>query len=139
MPFSTKNLLPIIATVVLLIGISSTLYVNATKQPVDTQNPRVIINGEAYDIANLFTLFSEKTVTTDDGEFTGIPLDELIVYANVDTPENHHYTIKADDYQQTVNWEAMQNGIFYQERLRVIFPNLAHSFWMYDVVEIEVT
>lgn len=132
-----KNL-PFIAIVVLIVGISSTVYVHASKQVVNTDNPMIIIHNQEYEVLNLFTIFSLKTVITDDGEFTGIPLNELIVYAGVNQPMNYQYTIIADGYQQTVKWESMQNGIFWQEELRVIFPELAHSFWVYDVLEIKV-
>ena len=138
MSFITRKNLPIIAIAILLVGMGSTLYVHATKQTKNSETPTLLINDQEYYVDELFSLFSLKTVTTDDSEYTGIPLDELLVYAHIDNPTSHQYTIKANGYQQTVQWESMETGIFYRDELRVVFPNLAHSFWVYDVLEIEV-
>lgn len=143
MSLGKEKLIPILAILVLIIGSSSSLYVYATQNETSNINSdnfdRSIIIGEnEILISYAFENIEEITIETDDGEKTGIPTDELIVLSGIECPSCHKYTIKAEDnYQKTVNWENMQNGILTKES-RVYFPDLAHAFWVRDVIEIEV-
>lgn len=136
-----EKLIPILAMAVLLVAISSTLYVTA--QQSETNDMKMIqINNEQLNIDELYNNINTITIETDDGEKTGLPLDEVLEYSKVSCIECNSYTIKAKEpYQQTVSGSEMKNGILtYDEKYnaRVYFPNLAHSFWVYNIVEIEV-
>lgn len=97
-----------------------------------------MINNVQYSKTEFFKILNPLTIYTDDGEKTGIPLDELIIFAGVSCPSCHEYCIiAADGYQQTVTWETMQTGIFTQDH-RVYFPEFAHSFWVRNVIKIEM-
>ena len=133
-----EKLIPIFAMVVLLVGTVSSIYVHATQVNTDGDTNFITIDNQEYDLEQLFSIIKQRTVETDDGEKTGIALDELIIYVGVGCPACHEYTIKEKGpYQQTVVWENMQNGIL-TDYGRVYFPNLAHAFWVYNVGSIEV-
>jgi hypothetical protein len=129
-----EKTIPIIAMIILLVGIFSTLYVHATQVNKDT----ILINEKEYTIEHLFLIGAKKTIQTDEGEKYGVSLEDLILKTSIDCSKCHEYTIKAKDgYQQTIPWNIMKTGVLTKE-VRVFFPDTAHSFWVRDVVEIEV-
>lgn len=133
-----QNIIPFLAMMVLLIGSISTLYVHAnqTQQVIDDNT--LLINNQAFNIQELFTTFSNTTIQTDNGNKTGILLSEIILSFSLDCPDCHTYLIKSSDgYQQTVDWDDIQQGILSLEK-QVYFPHLAHAFWVRDVTQIEV-
>jgi len=135
------RLFPILAISVLLIGIVSSLYVTALSNEQNIKEEIIKINGFNFDKNDFFKDISEKTISTDRGEKTGYALDEMIIKSGVTCTDCHKYTFKAvlpDPYQQTVDWEDIKTGIFSLNRDIVYFPNLPHSFWVYNIVEIEV-
>ena len=133
-----ENLIPVLAITLLLVGICSTLYVHATQINPETDVGSITINGQKYAVEDLFLVVEQKTIIADENEETGIALDEMMYYTNVGCPSCHEYTIKAKDtYQQTVTWDDMQTGIL-TEQNRVFFPDMAHTFWVCNVIEIEV-
>ena len=133
-----QNIIPLLAMIVLIIGSISTLYVHANQSSESTNLETILINNQSFDIQSLFDRFSNTTIKTDDGEKTGILLSEILVSTNIDCPSCSSYIIKASDgYQQTVNWDDIQQGILTMEK-RMYFPHLAHAFWVRDIVKIEV-
>jgi hypothetical protein len=129
-----EKVIPIIAMVVLFIGIFSTIYVDANQVEKDT----IEINGRNFTLDQLFSDGVERTIETDEGDKTGIALDDIIINVGVGCVQCYDYTIKAKDgYQQTVNWDILKTGIFTDYK-SVFFPDTAHSFWVRDVIEIEV-
>ncbi len=133
-----KNIIPFLAMTVLIIGSISTLYVHANQSLQTVNADSIIINDDPFQLQQLFTTYSNTTIETDDGIKTGIVLSEIITSLNLNCPSCHRYLIKASDgYQQTVDWNDMQQGILSNEK-RVYFPHLAHAFWVRDVTEIEV-
>jgi hypothetical protein len=129
-----EKTIPIIAMLVLLIGIFSTIYVHANQIEKET----IAINGQDFTLDQLFSNGVVREINTDEGKQTGIALDELIIMIGIDCTRCNEYTIKAKDgYQQTVNWDVFKTGILTDYR-KVIFPDTAHSFWVRDVIEIEV-
>lgn len=129
-----KELIPIIAMIVLLIGTFSTLYVHATQINKDT----ITINAQEYSIDQLFSIVDTKTIETSEGEKTGIALDDLMIKVGISCTSCNDYTIKAKDkYQQTINWNVMKTGIL-TDYSTVYFPDTAHTFWVRNVIEIEV-
>ena len=133
-----EKLIPLLAMTVLLVGAFSSVYVHATQIEEASDGNTITINGQLYSIDDLFSKIKQKTIETDDGKKQGIALDELIIYTGVGCPTCHEYKIVSKDkYQQTVTWEDMQLGVLTNDN-RVFFPNLAHAFWIYDIVKIEV-
>ncbi len=123
---------------VLIIGSISTLYVHANQTSESTNHETILINNQSFEIQSLFNTFSNTTIETDDGEKTGILLSKILTSTTIDCPSCSSYTLKASDgYQQTVNWDDIQQGILTMEK-RTYFPHLAHAFWVRDIVQIEV-
>jgi len=129
-----EKTIPIFAMIILLIGIFSNVYVYANEISKDTIN----IQGQEYTIDQLFGLVSTKTIIIDDSEISGASLEELVLKMYPQCSSCSQFTIKAKDgYQQTVSWEVMKTGIL-TDKYRVIFADTAHSFWVRDVIKIEV-
>ena len=136
-----QNLFPILAIVVLMIGIFSSLYVTALSKTQNIDEGIIKINEIEFLKIDFLKDIEKKTIITDRGEKTGYALDSIILKSGVSCPECHKYTFKAvlpDPYQQTVDWEDIKTGIFSLDRDIVYFPYKTHSFWVYNIVEIEV-
>jgi hypothetical protein len=135
MNIAREKVVPLFAIVCLLIGMSATIYVQASLSSKNT----ITLNGNDYTVDQLFTLGTTRTITTDDGEKSGIALDDIILKVGIDCPSCHHYIVQAKDgYQQTVNWELMQQGVLTKDS-RVYFSHTAHALWVRDVIQIGVS
>lgn len=129
-----EKIIPIIAMIILLIGMFSAVYVHATQIDKDT----ITINEKEYTIDQLFRFGTSKSILTDEGEKIGIALDDLINKLGVECGECNEYTFKAKDgYQQSVNWDLIKKGVL-TDSSRVYFSDTAHALWVRDVIEIEV-
>jgi len=129
-----EKIIPILAISVLLLGVLSVLYVNATQINKDT----ITINGNQFTLDQIFSMTKSRSIETDEGEKTGIALDDLMLKSGVNCPSCHNYIIKAEDkYQQTFSWDILKTGIL-TDYGRVYFPDTAHTFWIRNVIEIEV-
>jgi len=136
MSMGTEKVLPVLAISVLLIGSFSALFVHANQ--VTVEKDIITINNQKYFIQELFESVDVKTIELEEGKKTGLALDKLIIFSNVECPSCHKYSITAEDsYQKTFNWEDMKKGIL-TEYKRTYFKDKAHAFWIYDVVEIKV-
>jgi hypothetical protein len=125
----------ILAISVITIGIISTILVYANTEEDNTNI--ITLNGNNLDISLIFTNIDEIQINTDDGIVNGIPLDELINFTGENCPSCFKYRlIGSDGYKQTVNWDDMKNGILTIDK-KAIFPHLAHSFWVKDIIKIE--
>jgi len=133
-----EKILPFIAMIVLIIGIGATFYVNAQQSMIAEYQEFITINGENIDTRQLFQTISLKTIETDDGDKTGIPIDAIINISSITCPSCNTYTfIASDGYQQTVEWLQIQKGVF-TDKNQVFFPGLAHTFWVRNIIEIKV-
>jgi len=129
-----EKVLPVFAIAVLLIGCFSALYVNA----IEDDSKTIKINDNEYTISQIFSLANTRTIITDEGEKTGVALDDLIIKTGIVCSSCNAYTFKSKDgYQQTVIWDYLEKGVLTKEN-RIYFSNSAHSFWVKDIVEIEV-
>jgi hypothetical protein len=129
-----EKVIPILAMAMLLIGTTSAVYVNAGVSSTSL----VEINNQEYSIDEIFSLGDSVTIQTDEGEKTGVSLENLIIRLNVGCPSCFKYAIKGrDGYQQTVDWELLKTGIL-TDYSNIYFPDTAHKFWVKDVIEIEV-
>ena len=129
-----EKLLPVFAIAVLIIGCFFSLYVNA----IEGDSKTIKINNEEYTISQIFNLANTRTIITDEGEKTGVALDDLIINTAGKCYSCNAYTFKSKDgYQQTVPWDYLQKGVLTEDN-RIYFSDTAHSFWVKDIVEIEV-
>jgi hypothetical protein len=129
-----EKLLPVFAIIILLIACFFALYVHATE--VDSE--KIKINNQEFTINEFFSIADTRTIITDEGEKTGIALDDLILKTGSLCPSCNTYTFKAKDgYQQTVTGDYLQKGVLTKDK-RIYFSDTPHSFWVRDIVEIEV-
>jgi hypothetical protein len=126
------RLLPILALILLFIASSSSLYVYATQTTTETLK----INNQDYTIDQVFSIVRPRT--SNDSQFTGIALDDLMIKTGVTSPEAHTYTLRGvDGYEKTVTWENMQNGLLTKNR-ESFFSDLPKAFRVKDIMTIEV-
>lgn len=131
-------MIPFFAMAVLLVSMASSVYVYTVQSQLTVSDNSLLIDDVEYNIDQLFDTIPQTTVSLDEFDKTGIPLDDLIISTGLSCPSCHAYVIVAlDGYRQTVTWENMEAGIYTEEN-RVYFPGLAHSFWVRDVIEIKV-
>ena len=129
-----QKFIPVLAMVLLLIGVISALYVNATQLNKDT----ITINNQEYTFDDFLLLGGEKTIETVDGKVTGASLENIIKSIGVSCSSCSKYTIKAaDGYQKTVEWDVLKTGVLTEEK-RVFFSDTPKALWVRDIVEIEV-
>jgi hypothetical protein len=125
----------ILAISVIIIGVISTILVNANN--AENKQNEMIILGNNIDLESIFSDIGEEYINTDDGLKKGVPLDELINYTGKKCPSCFKYgLIGSDGYKQTVNWDDMKKGVLTIDKI-AIFPHLAHSFWVKDIIKIE--
>ena len=121
--------IPIIAAIVLLVGIGTSVYAFIQQNNTGT----VAIGDGTYTARELMEMGSERTVE----EYSGVALDELVVSAGIAQPETKEFTLIASDgYQKTVTWENMQNGLLTPD-LMSVFSDLAKAFRVKDIIEIK--
>ena len=69
----------------------------------------------------------------------GVLLAELINYTGVSNPSAHQYKIIAeDDYNKTVSWDDMLNGVYVQSDYKSFFLNLPKGYHIKNIKEIKV-
>lgn len=131
-----EKLIPICALIILLIGSSSTVYVYATQNNVETDADTITVHNQHYTIEEIFSIAEPRTF--DSLNFSGVALDDLIIKSSVDCPECYTYTITGEGgYQKTVKWENMQNGLLTMDKM-VVFTDLPKAYRVRGVVKIEV-
>jgi len=131
-----EKFIPIIALMILLIGTGSSAYVYATQTDTETLGDSIIINNQQYTVEEIFSTTEQRTFESLD--FTGIALDDLITKIGVDCPSCHSYAIIGEgDYQKTVTWENMKNGLLTADKMTV-FSDLPKAFRVRGVFKIEV-
>ncbi|EMR74597.1 hypothetical protein MBGDF03_00306 [Thermoplasmatales archaeon SCGC AB-540-F20] len=136
MTMGKEKFIPIVALVILLIGASSSAYVYASQSETDTDTDTITIYNRRYTIEELFTVVESRTFDTLN--YSGVALDDLIIKAGVEYPSYHTYTIIGEDeYQKTVTWENMQNGLLTMDKM-TIFSDLPKAFRVRNVLKIEV-
>lgn len=124
----------LLATIILLTGIASTIYVESLKEEKQTDNV-IHINEIDYEIEDIFVDFIEISIE----EFSGILLSDLLNDTSLINPEDYHYKVIGEDgYAKTIEWKHMKKGILTREK-NVVFENLPQQFWIKDIAQIEVT
>jgi len=86
-----EKFIPIIALMILLIGIGSSAYVYATQTDTEILGDSIIINNQQYAVEEIFSDTEQRTF--ESLNFTGIALDDLIIKIGIECPSCHSYTI----------------------------------------------
>ncbi|MCX6663218.1 MAG: PKD domain-containing protein [Euryarchaeota archaeon] len=116
---------------------SSAVVITVTQPSAPQINTFLInINGKNYTIDQLFSLGTQRSFVFLN--YTGVALDDLMIKLGIQNPEFHQYTFIGDDnYQVTVKWKNLKNGVLTGER-RAVFSNLAKGEWVRNVETITI-
>jgi hypothetical protein len=100
---------------------------------------KVIVNDVEYTRNDVFTYFGDITFEVDGDLFEGVRLSDIIIDSGLPNAVSHDYRIiGSDTYQKDVRWDDMVNGYLVEDEFKTVFPELTKSFWVSDVVYIEV-
>jgi len=100
---------------------------------------KVVVNGTDYTRNDIITYFGSVDFVANEQEFEGVRLSDIILDTGLASPSGYQYKISASDgYQKDVTWEDMQNGFLVEDEFKTVFPELTKSFWVTDVISIEV-
>ncbi|MEM4729515.1 MAG: hypothetical protein QXH42_07140 [Thermoplasmata archaeon] len=100
---------------------------------------KVVVNGKDYYWDRLFQSFNTVRFTAGGESYIGVRLSDLINDTGLSNPENHRYRIRGSDgYEKELSWDDMVCGYLVKEEKKTVFPNLTRSFWVRDVITIEV-
>ncbi len=70
---------------------------------------------------------------------TGVVLWDLANFTGISDAENATFRVTASDgYNKSVAGENFTKGLLVKGEMKVVFPDLAKSFWVRDVVTIEI-
>ena len=100
---------------------------------------KVVINGKDVTWDDVFAKHQLINFTGNSVSYEGVKLSDLINETGLIAPETHQYKISGSDgYTKTVTWENMEGGYFVMEDYKAAFPGLTRSFWVKNVITIEV-
>ncbi|MGA1793041.1 MAG: hypothetical protein ACMUHM_03745 [Thermoplasmatota archaeon] len=100
----------------------------------------ITVNGMLYTWMQPFDLFTERIMyDNESNEYAGVLLSDLINATELADPQDHNFTIMANDYQKEVTWDDMLNGILVNDDDHMtFFPDLEKKYRVKNVVEITV-
>ncbi len=100
---------------------------------------KIVVNDTDFTRNDIFTYFGSVGFDANDQSFEGVRLSDIIIDIGLVNPGNKQYKISASDgYQKDVTWDDMVNGFLVEDEFKTVFPELTRSFWVKDVVSIEV-
>jgi len=130
-----NTILGVLAAIILISSSATFAYTLIPKG--DTT--KVIVNGMDYTRNDIFTYFGSVSFDAGDESYDGVRLSDIIIETGLLNAANHHYKITASDgYQKDVTWDDMSNGFFVEDEFKTVFPELTRSFWVKNVISIEV-
>ena len=125
-----------IVAVVILVGSAAAYYYS--QQPKGDVS-KVVVNGKDYPWDTLYEDFDTVGFSTDEETMNGIRPSDIINDTGLGDPQDHDYRVTGSDgYQKDVSWDDMVSGFLVKDGKRTVFPGLTTSFWVRDVVTIEV-
>jgi len=100
---------------------------------------KITINGKEYVVDDIFDDFSTTTITSsNDQEYEGVPLKDLLEDAGVTDLSAYTYRITASDaYMKEVTHLDIDEGILVEEEVMTAFPDLPGKYRVRDVISIE--
>lgn len=100
---------------------------------------KVIVAGVGDTRNDVFTYFASVDFEANGVQYEGVRLTDLIVDAGLPNAAAHDFRISASDgYQKDVSWDELVNGYLVEDEFKTVFPELTRSFWVRDLVSIEV-
>ncbi|MFO8050229.1 MAG: hypothetical protein R6V01_00835 [Thermoplasmatota archaeon] len=101
----------------------------------------ITVNGQLWTWMQPFDILEESIMYDNESiGYTGVKLSDMINYTSLENPQDHNFTISASDgYSKDVTWDDMMNGLLVDnEDHMTMFPHLTKSYWIKDVVKIQV-
>jgi hypothetical protein len=98
----------------------------------------IMINGKEYTIHDIFEDLQAGTITgSDDVEYTGVSLEDLLLDAGVADIDLWQYNINASDgYSKNITHLDLKAGILVKEDVMTVFPDLPGKYRVRDIVSI---
>jgi len=105
----------------------------------ESEGAKITINGMEYVVDDIFDDFSTTTITSsNDQEYEGVPLKDLLEDAGVVDLSAQTYRITASDsYMKEVTYLDIEEGILVKEEVMTAFQDLPGKYRVRDVVSIE--
>ena len=130
-----NTILCIFAVLILLFSFSVFAYTLVPKGDASL----VVVNDIEYEWNTILSDFDMSDFTTDDGVQQGVLVSNVILDTGLENPENYEYRITGiDGYQKDITWDDVQNSFFVEEDHIIILPHMTRSFWVKNLVSIEV-
>ena len=133
-----KRLNLILGIVAVVILVTSCVAFAYTLVPQGDTN-KIVVNGMDFtwdDIENDYDIVS---FSVGDLDFEGIKLSDIIENADIQDHENYQYKFTgADGYQKDVDWDDVDTGYIVLEDKKVVFTEQTKSFWVRDLVTIDI-
>ncbi len=99
----------------------------------------IMINAKEYTIHNIFEDLQAETITgSNDVEYTGVSLEDLLLDAGVADIDLWQYNILGSDgYSKNITHLDLKAGILVEDDVMTVFPDLPGKYRVRDIVSIE--
>ena len=127
--------LGIIAIFILVISFTAFAFTQVPKGDASM----IIIGETEFMWDEIFEDYDVVSFIANENEYEGVLLSSLIIDSGIVDHESAEYAVTGiDGYQKNVGWESIDGGYLILDEHRTVFPELTESYWVTDVVTIEV-
>ncbi|MCK4757606.1 MAG: hypothetical protein KAS67_04065 [Thermoplasmata archaeon] len=100
---------------------------------------KVIVNGMDFSWDDISEDYESVSFEAGDLEFEGVALDQIIIDSGIQDCADYEYKfVGADGYEKDVGWEDVETAYLALEDKMVVFPGLTKSFWVRDLITIDI-
>ncbi len=133
-----KRLNLILGIVAVVILVTSCVAFAYTLVPQGDTN-KLVVDGTDFTWDEISENYDIMEFDVGDLEFEGVELGQIIEDADIQDHENYQYRFTgADGYQKDVNWDDVDNAYLVLEEKQVVFLDQTKSFWVRDLVTIDL-
>ena len=104
-----------------------------------TELTPIVCNGYEFYMDYMPKKVNQKTIVYNETyNATGYSLSDMVNFTGLASPETHEYAINASDFEKTVSWDNMLNGVIVVEDTKSVFLGLSKGYMVKNIVEIRV-
>lgn len=127
--------LGVVAAVILIFSCAAFAY---TLVPQGDAS-KVVVNGMYFSWDDISEDYEVVAFEAGDLEFEGVALGQIIIDSGIEDYTDHDYKfVGADGYEKDVGWEDVESAYLVLEDKKVVFPGQTKSFWVRDLITIDV-